>query len=398
MDKKELYKNLPTSPGIYIMKDREGNIIYVGKAINLRNRVRSYFVRPQNTKGEMLLKKINSIDFVKTHNALQALVLEAEYIKKYQPIFNVKEKDDKSFLFIEVTAEEFPRLQLKRKTDPVKGQRFGPFVVAKEARELLRLIRKIFPFNTHSPQEINTGKPCFYYQLGLCPGTCVGKISKKDYAKVVKHIILLLKGKEDLLLSQLEKEMKRKAEKLEFEKAQKIKRQIDLLKHLDDISLISNDSLSDSSEENRRIEGYDISNISGAYAVGAMVVFYGDKPQKSAYRIFKIKSVNYPNDLAMMEEVIKRRLKHEEWQYPDLMLIDGGEAHINVAKKLLKEQKLSIPVVGIAKGPKRNKNDFYGEVPFWVDKKTLIKVRDEAHRFAIKHHKKLRKKGFLNME
>lgn len=394
-DFKSFYQNLPETPGVYIMKDKSNNVLYVGKAANLKRRVSSYFLKPQDKRLEMLIQKIAKIDFIKTTNALNALILEADLIKKYRPPFNIKEKDDRSFLFIEITDEEFPRVHLVRGKEKKEGVRFGPFVIAKDAKEALGLIRKIFPFSTHTPKEINSGKPCFYYQIGLCPGTCVGKISQKEYKETIKNIKLLLEGKEKNLIKKLEKDMKSYAQNLEFEKAQKIKNQITALKHLEDVLFIREEKEFVKEKTKKRIEGYDISNIGGDYAIGSLVVFEDENPKKEDYRIFKIKEIKGINDLGMIEEVIKRRLKHKEWPYPDLILVDGGENQVNVVKKVLEKENIRIPVLGIAKGPKRKRNDFYGEIPEFTSKEVLIKVRDEAHRFALKNHRKLRKKEFL---
>ena len=228
----------------------------------------------------------------------------------------------------------------------------------------------------------------------------MGKITQKDYAKTVKNIKLFFAGKKRRILKSLEKEMRAKSKKLEFEKAKTIHRQIFTLKHIEDTAFISNSYVLNPIPYTLnpvfRIEGYDISNISGTSAVGSMVVFINGKPDKNEYRKFKIKTVKGPDDTGMIKEVISRRLKHPEWPLPDLILIDGGRGQVNAVKSVLAEHGLKIPVVGIAKGSERKRNDFiYGGSSgsgkkITAAKKVLIQVRDEAHRFAINYHRKLR--------
>jgi excinuclease ABC subunit C len=396
----KIIKKIPNAPGVYIMKDKGGNILYIGKASNLKKRVSSYFSKPQNLKVKELIKQVEKIDFKKTKSSIEALILEAALIKKYQSPFNVKEKDDKSFLFLEITNETFPRVILVRGKDKINGERYGPFTSASQIREALKIIRKIFPFNTHPPKEIGIGKPCFNYQIGLCPGTCLGIISPSKYQKTIENLKLLLQGNKEKVIKKLEKEMKKASNELNFELANERKKQISSLKYLKDIYLTLKEENSNLNTNNTkiRIEGYDISNISGKEAVGSMVVFINNLPFKKGYRIFKIKFTKQINDIAMLKEVIQRRLKHKEWDMPNLILIDGGKGHLNTIKKLLHKLKIQIPVLAIAKGEKRKNNKILGEIPDFVDKKILIKIRDEAHRFALYHHRKLRNKNFLEIK
>jgi excinuclease ABC subunit C len=232
-------------------------------------------------------------------------------------------------------------------------------------------------------------RPCFYNQIGLCPGACTGDLEREEYIEDIKNIELFFKGKKKEVLKDIKKRMKEASESENFEKAQKLKRQIKAINHIYDTALITAPVLE---EEKIRIEGYDISNIGGKLATGSMVVFIGNKPKKSEYKKFKIKSIKETNDTGMMREVLERRFNHS-WSLPDLILVDGGQGQVNTAQEVLEENGLDIDVVGLAKGEKRNKNEIIGDTE--VKKKTLIKVRDEAHRFAIKYHKKLREKDFL---
>jgi excinuclease ABC subunit C len=405
------YKKLPDTPGVYLMKDGEGRVLYVGKAGNLRRRVSSYFERPHDVRIETLVRRIKHIDHEKTDTALEALIREAELIKKLSPPFNVREKDDKSFLYVEITKEKFPRVLLVRGKDADHGKRFGPFTSASAIREALRILRKIFPWSTHDPEQIgNFSRPCFDYEIGLCPGTCIGAIDRKEYVKNIKRLELFFEGKKRRVLRSLEKDMAAASKKLEFEKAQKLRGQIFALRHIRDTALISDSDVLALGTTQKgkngayRIEGYDISNISGTSAVGSMVVFEDGVPNKSEYRKFKIRTVFQPNDVGMLTEILERRFKRvasatsakDDWPIPDLILIDGGIAQANAARRVLLRAGLRIPIVGIAKGPERKRNDMLGAIPKGIAKETLIKVRNEAHRFAMGYHKTLRRVRFLS--
>ncbi len=414
------YKLLPETPGVYLMKDTAGRVLYVGKAGNLRRRVSSYFERPHDVRIETLVAKIARIDHKKTDTALEALILEAELIRKFSPPFNVREKDDKSFLYAAVTRDAFPRVLLVRGNDAFSGTRFGPFTSASSAREALKILRKIFPWSTHDPERIGTFKrPCFDYEIGLCPGTCIGAISREEYLKNIDRLKLFFEGKKKVVLRSIEKEMATAARRLDFEKAAKLRHQLFALKHIRDSALISDsnvaslasggggnsaDDTAAAAGEPYRIEGYDISNISGTSAVGSMVVFEDGEPNKNEYRKFKIRTIFKPNDVGMLTEVLERRFKHlpgrtfesvasGRWRLPDLILIDGGIAQANAAKKVLMRTGLKIPILGIAKGAERKRNDILGAIPKATTKEVLIKVRNEAHRFAIGYHKALRRRN-----
>ncbi len=395
MIKKELnYKSLPDSPGVYLMQDHDGRILYIGKAANLRRRVSSYFERPHDVRIEALVQRIRKIDHQTTDTALEALILEAELIKKFLPPYNVREKDDKSFLSIEITNDTFPRVQLARGKDPGHGgYRWGPFTSASSAREALRLLRRIFPWSTHESDRVGKfARPCFDYELGLCPGTCIGAIARGEYRKNIDHLKLFLDGKKKIVLRSLEKEMREASGELDFEKATALRHQLFALRHIRDTSLISDSPFiapRSKDAELYRIEGYDISNISGTSAVGSMVVFEDGAPKKSDYRKFKIKTIFQPNDVGMLTEMLARRFKNN-WRLPDLILVDGGVAQVSAARRVLRQASLNIPILGIVKGSERKRNDIIGAIPCGVPKATLVRVRDEAHRFAIQYHKKLR--------
>ncbi len=391
---KSLYAHIPDNPGIYYMKDAKGLILYIGKAGNLKRRVSSYFTRPHDGRIQKLVQEIRKIDYRETDTALEALILESVEIKKHQPPFNVREKDDKSFLYVVITKEPFPRVLLARgkgAENIAYKKKFGPFVSASNLREALRIMRKIFPWHMHAPEKVGTYKrPCFDYEVGLCPGTCVGKISKQEYARTIRSLTLFFEGKKAKVEAVFKKEMAAASKRQQYEKAGELKRRLFALKHIQDTALIGESEIfEEGMEKQLRIEGYDISNISGTAAVGSMVVFKGSEPDVNEYRKFKIRTVAGPNDVAMLREVMTRRLQNH-WALPDLILVDGGVPQVNAVEDVLKEEGFSIPVVGLAKGPERKNNELIGTLPEGVAMETLIRVRDEAHRFAVAYHTKLR--------
>ncbi len=391
---KEKIKNLPDSPGVYIFKDASGRIIYIGKAGSLSKRVGSYFVKSADPKARRMTQDVSDIDYKNTETVIEALILEAKLIKEHEPFFNIKDKDDKSFLYVLITDETYPRVVLKRGREKKEGRAvFGPFVSSSSIRQALRIIRRIFPYNTHTENQLKKMKrPCFHNQIGLCPGACSGRLDKEEYLKDIKNIELFFKGKKKTVLRLLKKRMKEVAKEKEFEKAHKLKKQIEAVNHIYDTALITS---TESENDNIRIEGYDISNIGGKFAVGSMVVFEAGELKREEYKRFKIKTVNSIDDVGMLREVLERRFDHS-WKAPDLVLVDGGRGQVGVAKGILKERGIEIPVIGIAKGAKRDKNEIIGDVSLRVKKENLIRIRDEAHRFAVNYHKTLRRKDFLN--
>jgi excinuclease ABC subunit C len=392
---KKLYENFPDTPGVYLMKNAAGEIIYVGKAANLKRRVSSYFTRPHESRIEKLVSEIKKIDIKKTDTALEALILEAELIKKYRPFFNIKDKDDRSFLYFEITKESYPRVMLVRGREKPLGERFGPFTSASSAREAARILRKIFPWNIHPMERVGKAKrPCFDFEIGLCPGTCSGEADKTAYRKNIVNLKMFLKGKKKVLLNNLKKEMALAAKKLDFEKAEKTKRQIFSLTHIQDIALIKDAEVADEDAKQFRVEGYDVSNISGDSAVGSMVVLENGELNKNEYRKFRIKTIGQADDTGMIKEMIGRRLKNN-WPLADLILVDGGLGQMSAAKQALDEAGLKIAVVGIAKGPTRKADRLIGKLPEGILKNDLLRLRDEAHRFAIGFHKKVRGEKFL---
>ncbi len=387
-------KKFPETPGIYVMRGSRQEVLYIGKATSLKHRVLSYFQRPQETRIEMLLTNVVNIEIQRTDSVVEALLLENNLIKKYEPKYNVKLKDGKTYLGIFVTKEDWPKVMPARLTQKLpEGEFFGPFPSSKEVGDALQILRKLFPFRVSCIPE--SGKACFEYHMGMCPGVCFGKVKKEDYQATIKQLKLFLGGKKKEVIKLLEKEMKQKSQNLEFERAAKLRDQIFALKHIQDVAMIRDEALDGLKPLPKRIEAYDISNISGEFKVASMVVFTDGVVDKSQYRKFKIKTVAGADDVASLREVLTRRLNHKEWIYPEIILVDGGRGQVNAFMEILLKNKIDIPVVGIAKGPKRDRNDIINDSKIDLDKKLLIKIRDEAHRFAIEFCRAQHKKSLL---
>ena len=394
MDKIKLIdkiRKFPDTPGVYLMRSKTNDLLYIGKATSLRHRVLSYFQRPQEGRIEVMLGQVANIEIQRTDSVIEALLLENNLIKKYQPKYNVQLKDGKTYLGIFVTDEDWPKVIPARSTQKLpKGEFFGPFPSSKEVGEALQILRKLFPFRV-SCEPLT--KACFEYHLGMCPGVCAGKIGLTEYQERIRQLRLFLHGQKKRVIQVLEKEMKKLSVDLEFEKAAKIRDQIFALRHIQDVALIRDENLLDLNPIPERIEAYDISNIAGQFSVGSMVVFSEGVIDKNEYRKFKIKTVSGTDDIASIKEVLSRRLRHEEWPFPSLILVDGGRGQVNGACEVIKSLDLEIPVVGIAKGPSRKKNDIITDQKIEVDKKILVRLRDEAHRFAIEFYRATHRKS-----
>jgi excinuclease ABC subunit C len=541
----EQIKGLPSSPGVYLFKDARGNILYVGKAVSLKHRVGSYFGGGQKLtpKIERMVSKIADLEYFVTASEQEALILELNLIKRHRPRYNVRLKDDKTFPYLKIDLnEEWPRVHITRRLEADGGRYFGPFASAKSIRQTLRLLKGIFPFRSCSrPVTGSDSRPCLDYHIGNCLAPCIGAVSRRDYAEVIRQVILFLEGKQERVVKQLKAQMERASESLNYEKAARLRDQIQaveqvvegqriaarvrgeqdvvafkgerdqayvqvffirggkligresfllqgtsdeapgqvmsgfiqqfyasaphippllLLQHpVEDTAMLqdwlsarrggrvkievprrgtkkelvgivaenarqgleqlkirqfaSPKTLSAALEEIKkeldlprlpaRIEGYDISDIQGAAAVGSLVVFEGGRPKPSHYRRFKIKTVSGADDYAMLGEVLKRRFKRagdasDSWAVmPDLVLIDGGKGQLSAALAAMREAGAeSIPAAGLAKEneeifiPGRSK-------PIILPRSSpglqlLQRLRDEAHRFALGYHQRVRTK------
>ncbi len=403
----KLTKKLPNTPGVYIFRGEKRTILYIGKATSLKTRVASYFRRDViATRGPIIANMVDvakTVDTITTDSVLEALILEAHLIKKHQPPYNTKEKDNKSFNYVVITKEEYPRVIIMRlrnlEVEPPSDIKysFGPFPQGSVLREALSLVRKIFPFRDKCVP--NSGKPCFNAQIGLCPGVCTGNVSRTEYAKTIRHIKLFFEGKKTTLLRTLEREMKNSARILKFEEASRFKKTIFALKHIQDVALLKSEILprrglgEKETYEIKRIEAYDIAHISGTNAVGVMVVLEDGEFKKSDYRKFKLKT-STNDDVASLREVLTRRFEHTEWPLPKLIVVDGGRAQMNMVSRLMNEWGLAIPVVGVVKDEHHHPREIRKNprTPLGFNEREILLANSEAHRFAIQYHRTLREK------
>ncbi len=406
---------LPKDPGVYIFSDNTGTVIYVGKSISIKNRVSSYFTHKDlGAKTATMVKKIANIEFIKVFNEFEALLLEAQLIKKHKPFFNVQAKDDKSPLYIKIDGT-IPLIRTVRRQEVQKGGfARGPFPSTGKTRDVLKTIRRIFPYCHHK----NPPKACLYVHLGLCPYPYQSESAKHAYRKTIGKIKKLLSGKTDSLIKTLSKEMQNLSRLQKYEEAQQVKIQIENIQKVlakfyvpqeyietptlvDDFTLMRLKDLKAKLQLlkiPKRIECYDISNLGGLHATGSMVVFTNGSVDKSAYRKFKIKFVKKPNDYEMLKEVLARRFKND-WPLPDLIIIDGGRGQLNSALSQIARFKLNITTISLAKRLEEiytQDKVFPISLPKESPARQLVQaIRDEAHRFAIAYHRYLRSKKML---
>ncbi|OGG11982.1 hypothetical protein A2Z00_02030 [Candidatus Gottesmanbacteria bacterium RBG_13_45_10] len=437
----EIARSLPHAPGVYIYKNLDNVVLYVGKAKDLKRRVMQYFHRDDavGAKTRLLVSQIAHIETIRTQSEFDALLLEAKRIHDFYPKYNVVAKDDKSPLYVAITMdEELPRILFVRKPKNESacpsGKRliFGPFQSGRTIRSILRLLRRVVPYCS---QKIRNGKPCFYTHLGLCdpcpsvilrlPDSEEKKTLTRLYRKHIRHIADILSGKSTAVLADMEKEMHTLANHNDFEKANTVKMSIDRLNeihthHYDPSLYIENDSfLAHVTEQQiddlrkalqpffpdmaplHRIECVDVSNTPGQFAAASLVVLSDGRPDTSLYRRFHIRSSDTSSDVAMIEEVIRRRFAHKEWSYPDLLVIDGGKGQLQSALGAMHSLGIHLPVVGLAKRDEEiivfdNNRYLVLRLPRTSPALHLVQlVRDESHRFALSYHKKLRAKAFL---
>jgi excinuclease ABC subunit C len=438
---KETLSHLPRTPGVYIYRNAEGVIIYIGKAVDLSRRVKQYFERDDavGEKTPLLVLEIRSIETIQTASEFDALLLEAKLIHEHQPKYNVIAKDDKSPLYIAISIqEELPRIYFTRKpkiasdnsqlTTRNESLYFGPFQSARVARELLRWLRHIVPYCT---QKERNGRNCFYTHLHLCD-PCPSYIAKleqgpvrdaliREYRKHMFRLRDILSAKAVTVISDMEKEMQVYSDQELYEEALAMKSKIETLRGLlrkkyDPSVYVQGETLrTELFQKEReelitallpyypglqnlhRIECYDISNTQGTNAVASMVVATDGQIDKNEYRRFRMKTKQAPNDFAMMAETIKRRFNHPEWEFPDLVVVDGGKGQVRAAQESLSAIAIPIPIIGLAKReeeivvPIQENSWKILHLPFSSGAlKLLERIRDEAHRFAITYHKKLR--------
>lgn len=401
----------PDTPGVYTWKDSEGKILYIGKATSLRDRVRSYFSSDViKTRGAHIVDmvfKAQMVTYQETMNALEALILEANLIKKYKPYYNTKEKDDKSFNCVAFTREAFPQVLLVRQKDINTKEKtvriprttkdvsydvvFGPYPNGSAIREALTLLRKIFPFrDLVSSKKDNS---VFYRQLGLAPDTSSSE-AQAAYKKTISRLKLIFQGKMRALISALKKEMMTLAKKEAFEEAEIVKQKVFALEHIQDISLIKRDLVR--TADTFRIEAYDIAHISGKQMVGVMTVVEDATTNKSEYRKFIVRGFDKANDAGALREVLTRRLAHTEWPYPQAIVVDGNMIQIHVARDVLKSLALEIPIIAVTKDERHRAKAITGdEKIIETHKYAILLANAESHRYALDFHRKRRTKEML---
>jgi excinuclease ABC subunit C len=398
-------KKLPDTPGVYFFLGSKKEILYIGKATSLKNRVKSYFASDITEKRSKIIAQMvdeaKTVEFTVTDSVLEALILESNLIRSHKPKYNTISKDDKSYNHLVITKEEFPRVLVVRGKDLTEQfgndeilYHFGPFTSGSLFREALQIIRKLFKFyDTKTPvsqqkTKIAKGKIDFNRQIGLYPN----ETDKKQYGKTIKHIRLFFEGKKQQVIEEWTKDMMKHAKKEEFEQAGVFKRKIYALQHIQDIALIKDESRIYRDERSIRIEAYDIAHLAGKDMVGVMTVIEGGVPEKSEYRKFKIQSVTGSNDPAALKEIIERRLQHPEWPFPQIIVVDGSTAQKNAAEHALRKAGILIPVVAVVK------DDKHKPVRLIAAKKLLahhehaiLLANAESHRFAITYHRSKRK-------
>ncbi|MBI2038456.1 MAG: UvrB/UvrC motif-containing protein [Candidatus Nealsonbacteria bacterium] len=389
----EQINKLPETPGVYVFPalSRAEGFLYIGKAVNLRDRTKQH-------RG--LLNQVKQLGYIRTDSEIEALILESQLIKKYQPKYNTIWKDDKNYFYVAITKEDYPKVLIVHQKKE-GAEYIGPFVEGSALKQTLKILRKIFPYYT---QGKHPKGPCPWCRLNLCPGP---NPDKKEYQKSIKNLISVLESKKKSVLNNLKQEMKKASREEDFEKAAKLRDQVINLE-----KIISNAKIFPQGDEallhlhlrpalrDSIMEAYDVSNIQGKYATGSMVTFINGRPEKNFYRKFRIKMADKPNDTAMLKEILSRRLKHLEWPLPDAILIDGGKAQLNAALLIAKNYQLKTKIMALAK----KKNELFIEgkkSPILLKTmpremfNLILNLRDEAHRFAISYHKKLRAKALL---
>lgn len=419
----EILRTIPFAPGIYMMKDESGDIIYIGKAKSLVKRVRSYFRElHEHPKIRVLVSKICGIDYIETPTEVDALLLEAELVRKHQPRYNTELKDDKSFPLLKITREEFPRIHITRNQKDKKAIYYGPYTDAKLLREAVTLINSLFPIRKCQKLPKTA---CLYYHIGQCLAPCIKPEVKQDYDKMVGEIRAFLGGGKKSFLEYLMDRMQEAASELRFEDAQFYKDQIEALHKLRKKRFQMSDpgagiglsasmelkSLLKMEEVPANIVCFDVSNIQGDEAVASKVGFYRELADKIHYRRYKIKTVEGIDDYAMMQEAVGRMLigirEGRETFIPDLIMIDGGKGHLRAAYEILQKEGFSnIKMISLAKkfetvyesAELGNTADEFQAREVMIPKDSsalylLQKVRDEAHRFAVSYHRLLKEKN-----
>ncbi len=408
MKKNEVvWSKIPKKSGVYFFMGSRKEILYIGKATQLQSRIKSYFDQNIKEKRSLLIEKMileaKKIEWVVTDSVLEAMLLETNLIRTHTPRYNTRSKDDKSYNHVVITNEEFPRVIVVRGKDMIHTSEsdylnvYGPYPSGTLFKEALKIIRKLFQFydgavhqHTHT-SKLQKGKLDFNRQIGLYPQMC----TKSEYAQTIKHIQLFFEGKKVQIIIDLEKKMHALARAEKFEEAQVIKKKIFSLKHIQDISMIKDESRLYIDTKRMRIEAYDVAHLQGSNMVGVMTVIEHEECARNEYRKFNITSTKTADDTKALREVLERRLVHREWRMPELIVVDGSTAQIRTAEKILKAHKLVIPVVGVVKDEHHKPLRIIGSQKLIEDHRPhILLANSEAHRFAITFHRTTRGKSF----
>jgi len=411
MDIKKSLEKIPHTPGVYFFHDEKGKVIYIGKAANLKKRVSSYFQKKYlEPRLKLLVSNIEGIDYIPTSSSAEALIYEASFIKEKKPKYNIALKDDKSYPYLKFTVKEkYPRLFVTRDVKKDGSLYYGPYTNVKLLRNAISMMKRIFPLRTCKTLP---KKACLEYHINQCLGPCIEKDIDTSYKDLVGDVKVFLSGRKKVLIKRLAERMKKFSEKMQYERALKARNQLEALSVVLDqrkhalplaVDLKELKDILNLRSIPARIEAFDISNIYGKSAVGSMVTFFNAKPAKSDYRRYKIKTVTTIDDYSMIKEIVQRRYRRilaEKKNLPDLILIDGGRGHLNVAAGELKALGLKVPVIAIAK---KNENIYTQgkKSPVVLSRRSkafmlIQRIRDEAHRFALAYHKMVRKKAVFN--
>lgn len=433
---KTYLEKAPQTPGVYIFKDRLGKTLYVGKAKRLKERLSYYF--QENLifgKTKCLMQKARSLDFIQTVSEVDALILEADFIKNFRPQYNEALKDDKNYTYIRIgrggggSGGSFFTVSLVRKVTTDGADYFGPYPTGSSIRIVLKILRRLFGFRDCSPakfrhfSKLNHG--CLFYDLGLCPAPCAGSVSPTQYQNNITNLKKFLSVGSTRIEQDLTNQMEKFSKNLEFENASGIKNKLAMLAKLKGLKFspreyAENPNLATDQRKKElkalidyvnnflpkeklrnlpgfRIEAYDISNTSGKNSTASMITFVDGEISPGDYRKFKIRNLKGPNDYAMLEEVIKRRFKHESWPFPNLILVDGGLGQVKAAENSLPKE-LKITIIGLAKRLERPvvKGAYRTLAPLNPASNIIRHLRDESHRFAKAYHKLLRSKYALS--
>lgn len=436
---------MPSQPGVYWFLDGANQVLYVGKAKNLKNRVNTYRqVNQLSSRIRGMVETAQQLKWQVLDSELEALLVEAELIRTHQPPTNILLKDDKTPLYIQITAEPYPRVLTRRKketeTRPMKGTLLGPFPSAYKVREVLGIARKIFPWCNEGvdPAKPNS-RPCFFYHISQCPGACIGRVTPEEYQQTIAQLVMFLKGQKKDVVRMISQQMKLASEQEQYELAATLRDRVEVITAVTQRTYSLRPDLTlphlraSQAEEGvvylrkmlstylslpatfplHRIEAYDVSNISGTYAAVSMVTFIDGQAVNQEYKVFNIRTLDTPNDFAMLQEALQRRQNHPEWGQPDLIVIDGGKGQLRAA---LKVWQWTTPVISIAKdpdrliipgpelisqpSPKRSLKDYQlGSVPRYhvlrlpethPGLKLIQQLRDEAHRFSKRQQSRRR--------